>query len=67
MTDSQNLNKETAAAVHPAVERVGLLRQWMLERGYAALIVPTADPHGSEYLPETPNVYKSRKNASSHR
>ena len=52
MTDLQDLNKETTAAVHPAVERVGLLRQWMLERGYAALIVPTADPHGSEYLPE---------------
>lgn len=52
MTDLQDLNKHTATAVHPAVERVGLLRQWMLERGYAALIVPTADPHGSEYLPE---------------
>ena len=37
---------------HPAVERVKQLRQWMQQRGYAALIVPTADPHGSEYLPE---------------
>ena len=50
--DSPNLCKVSPDTVHPAVERVRQLRLWMQERGYAALIVPTADPHGSEYLPE---------------
>lgn len=31
--------------------RVASLRKWMSEQGLDAFIVPTADPHGSEYLP----------------
>ncbi|MBQ7635470.1 MAG: aminopeptidase P family protein [Bacteroidaceae bacterium] len=32
--------------------RVASLRKWMSEQGLDAFIVPTADPHGSEYLPD---------------
>ena len=32
--------------------RVETLRAWMEEEGLDCFIVPTADPHGSEYLPE---------------
>ncbi|MBR1733376.1 MAG: aminopeptidase P family protein [Alloprevotella sp.] len=37
---------------HIISQRVQALRDWMEENGYAAYIVPTADPHLSEYLPE---------------
>ncbi|EJX01138.1 peptidase, M24 family protein [gut metagenome] len=37
--------------LHPVVSRVALLRQWMEEKGLAAFILPTADPHNSEFLP----------------
>ena len=33
-------------------ERLNALRERMQEQGIAALVVPTADPHGSEYLSE---------------
>ena len=33
-------------------ERIAALRGVMQQRGIAACIVPTADPHLSEYLPE---------------
>lgn len=33
-------------------ERIQLLRSWMMENGVAAYIVPTADPHNDEYIPD---------------
>ncbi len=32
--------------------RLESLREWMLDRGIGVFIVPTADPHGSEYVPD---------------
>ncbi len=32
-------------------QRVEALRQWMCQKGIEAYIIPTMDPHGSEYLP----------------
>lgn len=32
--------------------RLGLLRQWMQRRGIDAFIIPTTDPHSSEYVAE---------------
>ncbi len=32
--------------------RLKSLREWMLDRGIGVFIVPTTDPHGSEYVPE---------------
>ena len=37
---------------HSIAPRVEALRAWMEREGLDAFIVPTADPHGSEYLPE---------------
>ena len=31
-------------------ERIGLLRKWMKTQGLKAFIVPTTDPHNSEYV-----------------
>ena len=33
------------------IDRVAALRQWMSAQGIDCLVVPTADPHDSEYLP----------------
>ena len=33
-------------------DRLREVRAWMMERGVEALVVPTNDPHGSEYLAE---------------
>lgn len=33
-------------------ERISLLRKWMAEQGLNAFIVPTTDPHNSEYVAE---------------
>ncbi len=33
-------------------QRVGALRAWMSEHSIAALVIPTMDPHNSEYVPE---------------
>ena len=33
-------------------DRLREVRAWMMERGVEALVVPTSDPHGSEYLAE---------------
>ena len=33
-------------------QRVKLLRKWMRQYGLSAFIVPTMDPHNSEYLPD---------------
>lgn len=33
-------------------ERVEKLRRWMRERDFEAFIIPTLDPHNSEYLPD---------------
>ena len=32
--------------------RIAALRQWMRSKGIDALVVPTMDPHNSEYVPE---------------
>ncbi|QNM98409.1 aminopeptidase P family protein [Chitinimonas koreensis] len=39
------------APLHPAVARLAALREAMAAHGVAACIVPSADPHQSEYLP----------------
>lgn len=36
---------------HSVISCVGALRRYMQQKGLAAFVVPTADPHGSEYLP----------------
>ena len=36
----------------PVSKRVQLLRKWMKEYELSAFIVPTMDPHNSEYLPD---------------
>lgn len=36
---------------HTIGERVEALRAWMRDKGLAAYIIPTMDPHDSEYLP----------------
>jgi len=41
-----------AAAPSPAAARIASLRQAMQRHGLAAWIVPSSDPHLSEYLPE---------------
>ena len=41
-----------AMTTSPIPERIAALRDAMRQRGIAACIVPTADPHLSEYLPE---------------
>ena len=33
-------------------DRLRLVREWLADRGLDALVVPTSDPHGSEYLAE---------------
>ena len=38
--------------MNPAAQRLAKLRQTMREHNLAAWIVPSADPHLSEYLPE---------------
>ena len=38
--------------MNPAAQRLATLRQTMREHNLAAWIVPSADPHLSEYLPE---------------
>ena len=35
---------------HISTERIAALRQWMKENRFKAFVVPTADPHGSEYI-----------------
>lgn len=40
------------------LEALSLLREWMHSKGIAAYVVPTADPHNNEYLPEH---YKARQ------
>ena len=37
---------------HDIVNRVEKLRQWMRGHGLGAYIVPSTDPHASEYTPE---------------
>lgn len=34
------------------MKRVAALRRWMAEEGYDVFIIPSSDPHGSEYPPE---------------
>ena len=36
----------------PVAKRVQMLRKWMKEYDLSAFIVPTMDPHNSEYLPD---------------
>lgn len=45
----QNDREHTVRLVR---ERLESLRQWLAERGFAAAVVPSNDPHGSEYVAE---------------
>jgi Xaa-Pro aminopeptidase len=39
------------ASQQSSADRLALLRSWMKEQGRQVIVVPTEDPHGSEYVP----------------
>ena len=46
------MNKETNPMANEVRNRIGHLREYMKKEGVQAVIVPSTDPHGSEYVPD---------------